>query len=638
LKAFITSKLYIIQSKIENIFEGEYICFYLFTLYTMKTPETTPVILDSYRDCPINWIDESFLWKEMTIAWWIHAIRDHGDLLFIDLREDGEIFQVKFSREVFGDIDKISKLKKESVMMFTWTIVKRSADDVDPKSRTGTIELDCTKFAIISESKPLPFVLHDAKIVSESLRLKYRFLDLRAEKTRKTMVMRSKIVSFMRRFLEERAFMEIETPILGKGTDEWSREFIVPSRIHSGKFYTLPQAPQQYKQMLMASGFSKYFQVAKCFRDEDDKGDRQPEFTQLDLEMAFTSEGEIIQLFSDMLILLVKTYYPERPLQTDTIPCMTYQQAMDDYGTDKPDIRFWLKMKDITHIVSWTSFEVFQKQIDRGWVVKCIKVQQDMTKKQIEDLTKLAIQSWLWWLAYITVQSDYLQSPIVKFLGEKVSQDIVAYMDAKLGDTIFFSAAKRETADKALDIVRRELGKILHLYDDDMISFCWIIDFPMFKKWMTGKWKFTHNPFSLPKKEHIALLMEGKDIEKIHAQQYDITMCGHEIGWGSIRAHLPEILKSTYKVMHYSDEKIQHSIGHMLEAFSYWVPPHGGLALGIDRIMMILQQEKSLREVIAFPKTWSAEDLLFGAPSALSDKTLSDVHIRVESYITTQGK
>lgn len=605
----------------------------------MKTTEKAlPMTLDSYRDCPINCIDESFLWKELTIAGRVHSIRDHWDLVFIDLREDGEIFQIKFSRDVFSDIDMIAKLKKESVIMFTWTIIKRSEDDIDSKSRTGTIELDCKKFIIISEAKPLPFAIHDAKTVGESLRLKYRFLDLRAEKTRKTIVMRSKIISSMRQFFEKQWFMEIETPILGKWTDEGSREFIVPSRIHSGEFYTLPQAPQQYKQMLMASWFSKYFQVAKCFRDEDDKGDRQPEFTQLDLEMAFASEQEIIALFSDLLISLVKTYYPERPLQSDTIPLMTYQQAMDDYGTDKPDIRFWLKMKDITHIVSWTSFEVFQKQIDRGWIVKCIKVEQDMTKKQIEDLTKIAIQSWLWGLAYITVQSDYLQSPIVKFLGEKVSQDIVEYMDAKLGDTIFFSAAKREIADKALDIVRRELGKILKLYSEDMISFCWIVDFPMFKKWMTGKRKFTHNPFSMPKKEHLQLLLEGRDIDQIQAQQYDITLCGQEIGWWSIRAHLPEILKSTYKVMKYSDEEMQHSIWHMLDAFSYWVPPHGGIALGIDRIIMILQQEKSLREVIAFPKTWSAEDLLFGAPSSLSAKTLSDVHIKVESYITTQWK
>ncbi len=602
------------------------------------TQHQQPMILDSYRDCPINCIDESSLGKEMTIAWWIHAIRDHGELIFIDLREDGEIFQVKFSRDVFGDIDQIPKLRKESVIKFTGTIIKRSPEDIDPKSRTGTIELDCKTFAIISESKPLPFAIHDAKIVSESLRLKYRFLDLREEKTRKTIVMRSKIVSFMRRFLEEKSFMEIETPILGKWTDEGSREFIVPSRIHSGEFYTLPQAPQQYKQMLMASGISKYFQVARCFRDEDDKGDRQPEFTQLDLEMAFTSEQEIISLFSDMLLSIVKTYYPERPLQYDTIPLMTYQQAMDEYGTDKPDIRFGLKMKDITHIVSGTPFEVFQKQIDRGGIVKCIKVEQDLTKKQIEDLTKLAIQSWLWGLAYITVQPDYLQSPIVKFLGEKISQDIVEFMWAKIGETIFFSAAKREIADKALDIVRRALGKMLHLYPEDMLSFCWITDFPMFKKWPSGKRKFTHNPFSMPKKEHVSLLLEGKDIEKIQAQQYDITLCGQEIGWWSIRAHLPEILKSTYKVMKYSDEETQHSIWPMLDAFSYGVPPHGGIALGIDRIIMILQQEKSLREVIAFPKTWSAEDLLFEAPSSLSGKTLSDVHIKVESYITTQGK
>lgn len=581
-------------------------------------------------------IDQLFLGKVIQLTWRIASIRDHGDLVFIDLREEGETFQIKFSRASFPDLDIITKLHKESVILVKWPIVHRAEDDINTKIKSWTIELDCQSIQVLSSSKVLPFQTHETKSVGESHRLEYRFLDLRSKRMRDNILMRSKTISHMRSFFTAKDFYEIETPILSKWTDEWSREFVVPSRLYSGKAYTLPQSPQQCKQMIMASGFDKYFQVARCFRDEDDKCDRQPEFTQFDLEMAFVSQDTIISLMTEMLSSLITTYYPTKKLHLRSFEKITYKESMEKYGTDKPDIRFWMTMKDITAIVAPTDFQVFKQQIERWWIVKCFKVEQDLTKKQIEDLTKIAIQTWIGWLAYITVQPEYLQSPIVKFLGEEVSQKIVETMDAKIGETIFFSAAQQDIANKALDIVRRELGKILHVYDEDELAFCWIVDFPMFEKTLTWKRKFTHNPFSLPQVEHIDHLLKQEKIEEILAQQYDIVLNGSEIGGWSIRAHLPEILKATYKVMGYTEEKITHSIGTMLKAFEYGVPPHGGIALGIDRLLMILQWEKSLREVIAFPKTWSGQDLLRWSPWAMNKKTMSDIHIRIAEYITAQ--
>lgn len=586
------------------------------------------VVLSSYRTHKIKEISEKDIGKEMKLTWRIASIRDHGDLVFIDLREDDHVFQIKFSKKEFPDIERITKYRKESVIMINGYVCERDKDDVNTKIKSGSIELDARKIDILSEAKTLPFEIKESKNVNEQQRLQYRFLDLRNEKVKKNIVMRHKVIRAMRDELDKQDFIEVETPILNKWTDEGSREFIVPSRLHPGSFYVLPQAPQQLKQMLMASWVDKYYQVAKCFRDEDDKWDRQPEFTQLDMEMAFTHPEEIINIIENMLLKIVKEYYPEKRILSDTIKKIPYQEAMEKYGTDKPDIRFWLEMKDITDIVKDTEFKVFRAPIEQWGIVKCIKVEKNLTKKDIEHLTQVAISKWLWWLAYIIVHENQLQSPIIKYLGEDISRRIVEKAEAKPGDVIFFSASDPETTNKALDQVRREIGKMLKLYDDDMLAFCRITDFPMFEKTDEWKWKFTHNPFSLPKVEYIDWLIKGKNVDKIIAQQYDIVLNGNEIGWWSMRAHIPEILTATYKVMWYDKEQIQHSIWHMLDAFSYWVPPHGGIALWIDRLMMLLQWESSIREVIAFPKNGSAQDLLFKSPSSLSDKTLKQANIR----------
>lgn len=593
------------------------------------------IIQSEYRTHTIKQIDETFIWQIVTLTWRILSIRDHWDLVFIDLREDWELFQIKFSRDSFWDIDQITKLKKESVIQVTWKIIPRSDDDINTKIKSWTIEMDCQQIIVLSESKVLPFAISDAKHTWETLRLKYKFLDLRSPETRDSIIKRYQIISYMRRFLDQKDFIEIETPILNKWTDEWAREFIIPSRIHWWKFYTLPQSPQQFKQMCMLSWFDKYYQVARCFRDEDDKWDRQPEFTQLDIEMAFVSQKKIMSLISDVVLSTISKFYPQKKIPKE-IQIISYQEAMTKYWTDKPDIRFGLESIEITDIVKDTPFEVFQKVIKSWWIVKCLKIEQDITKKQIEDLTKLAIQSWLWWLAYITIQADYLQSPIVKFLGEDVCQQIIQKIQAKTWDTIFFSAAQADIAHKALDIVRRKLWELLKLYSEQDVWLCRIVDFPMFEKTMTWRRKFTHNPFSMPQIEYLDRHIKWIDIESILAQQYDIVMDWCELWWWSIRSHIPEILESTYKIMWYKTEEISKSIWHMIDSFWYWAPPHWWIALWIDRFIMLLQKEKTIREVIAFPKSPQAEDLLFQAPSPVSKKRLSDAHIKIEDYIRWQ--
>ena len=440
----------------------------------------------------------------------------------------------------------------------------------------------------------------------------------------------------MRDILDEEEFLEIETPILTAGTDEGAREFIVPTRKQSGSFYTLPQAPQQFKQMLMVGGFEKYFQIARCFRDEDSRGDRQPEFTQLDIEMAYASMQQIIDLNTKMFNEVVQKIYGKKWI-LHPFEVITYKDAMDLYGCDRPDLRYGLQMQDITEIVKDTTFQVFSKPIEEGGIVKCIKVSakeqgnKRMSKGQIENLTAIAQQNGLGGLAYIIVNENDLQSPIIKFLGEEIAANIIKATAAKVGDIVFFSAADYATANKALDMVRQEMGRILKLINPKELRPAWVVDFPMFEKTEDGNWTFTHNPFSMPATYDLEKHMNGVDEEigTIIAQQYDLILNGFEIGGGSVRAHKSEILEATYKNMGYDKEGMLKSVGTMYKAFQYGAPPHGGIAWGIDRLMMILEKKASIREVMAFPKTGSSEDLLFNAPSQLSDKKVEEMNVKI---------
>ena len=600
-------------------------------------PEIPLIIKEEYRTHKISDLSESSISETVTLAGWVSSVRDHGELMFIDLRDSSnEIFQVRLSRESFANLDDLVKLKPESVITVTGTVVQRKEDDYNASLRAGTIELETSGLDILNLSKTLPFEIKRATKTNESVRFQYKYLDHRNDEVRKAIINRHKVIKLMRDILDDQEFIEVETPILTAGTDEGAREFIVPTRKKAGSFYTLPQAPQQFKQILMVSGYEKYFQIARCFRDEDSRGDRQPEFTQLDIEMAYASMQQIIDLNTEMFNTIVKKIYGKKWI-LHPFEVITYKDAMDKYGCDRPDLRFGLQMQDITNIVKDTTFQVFSKPIDDGGIVKCIKVSKAeqgskrLSKGQIEKLTGTAQQHGLGGLAYIIVNDNDLQSPIIKFLGEEIAAGIIKATNAQVGDIVFFSAADYETANKALDAVRQELGAMLRLINPKELRPAWVVDFPMFEKTDEGRWTFTHNPFSMPATYDIDKHMNGKEDEigSIIAQQYDLILNGYEIGGGSVRAHKPEILEATYKNMGYNKAEMLKSVGTMYEAFHYGAPPHGGIAWGVDRLMMILEKKASIREVMAFPKTGTSEDLLFGSPSPLSDKKVEEMNVRV---------
>ncbi len=593
------------------------------------------IVKDVYRSHRIPEVSNEDLGKEITLGGWIASIRDHGELVFVDLRDaSNEVFQVKLTREFFPeDLDDYAKLKDESVIAVKGIVISRAADDVNPNIRCGSIELEANHIDVINVAKNLPFEIKRADKTSESVRMEYKFLDHRNAVTKKAIVNRHKVIKLIRDVLDSKNFIEVETPILSAGTDEGAREFIVPSRVHHGKFYTLPQAPQQFKQMLMVGGFERYFQIARCFRDEDSRGDRQPEFTQMDLEMSFVSMDEIIRLNSELFVEVVQKIYGKSKWVLKPFITLTYAEAMEKYGSDRPDLRFGLEMKTITNEVKDTPFQVFRNPIEAGGVVKCIKIDSELmpvrlSKGQIEKLTSIAQSNGLGGLAYIIVNENELQSPIIKYLGEDVGHKIIATMDAKVGDIVFFSAATEKIANKALDAVRQELGRMLNLINPNVLQPGWIIDFPQFEEKEDGGWTFSHNPFSMPKPECLEQHMKAENIGEIIAQQYDIILNGYEIGGGSIRAHRGDILEATFRIMGYSKEEMIKSVGPVYKAFQYGAPPHGGIAWGLDRLMMILEKQDSIRAVMAYPKTGSGEDYLFGAPSLLSSKKVAEANVQ----------
>ena len=600
--------------------------------------QQTPIIIkDNYRTHKISQLSETSVKEKVSLSGWVSSVRDHGELIFIDLRDySHEVFQVRLSRETFPNLDELVKLKPETVIMVTGIVVERNKDDYNSGLRTGKLELETSALEILNLSKTLPFEIKRAMKTNETTRFQYKFLDHRNNEVRKAIVNRHKVIKLLRDLLDEEEFLEIETPILTAGTDEGAREFIVPTRKQVGSFYTLPQAPQQFKQMLMVGGFEKYFQIARCFRDEDSRGDRQPEFTQLDIEMAYASMQQIIDLNTKMFNEIVRKIYGKKWI-LHPFEVISYKEAMDKYGCDRPDLRFGLQMQDITNIVKETTFQVFSKPIDEDGIVKCIKVSvaeqgnKRMSKGQIENLTAIAQQHGLGGLAYIIVNENELQSPIIKFLGEEIAANIIKATDAQVGDIVFFSAADYATANKALDAVRQEMGRILKLINPKELRPAWVIDFPMFEKTDEGRWTFTHNPFSMPAVYDLEKHLNGKEDEigTIIAQQYDLILNGYEIGGGSVRAHKSEILEATYKNMGYSKEEMLKSVGTMHKAFQYGAPPHGGIAWGVDRLMMILEKKASIREVMAFPKTGTSEDLLFNAPSTLSDKKVEEMNVKI---------
>lgn len=580
-----------------------------------------------YRSHLISALSAKDAKKEVVLSGWVNRRRDHGGIIFIDLRDRYGIVQICSDPvnnvEAHNNLD---KCRSEYVIRVEGVVRKRPEGMINPNMPTGEIEVLATKVEILSSAEALPFEIDHERDTPEDMRLKYRYLDLRKERLQKNMIQRTKIIKYIRDFLEKEDFLEIETPILIKGTPEGSREYIVPSRLYPENFYVLPQSPQQLKQLLMVAGYDKYFQIARCFRDEDQRGDRQPEFTQLDMEMSFVEMEEVIELNERLMKEVFKNFTVGKKINEE-FPRLTYDEAMNLYGSDKPDMRYGLPLSDISDIASECSFGVFKSTVENGGVVKALKIDggATFTRKQIDDMESYAKDLGAKGLAYLVVEKDGFKSSIAKFFKEEELKQIAERCEAKDGDLIFFAADKWRKCCEILGAVRQKTADILGLKDPNEFAFLWVINFPLFEYDDEGHLNSVHHPFTSPTKEDFDLL--DKEPENVSSQSYDIVVNGTELGGGSIRIFDSDLQAKIFRTLGISDEDAERRFGHMLRAFRYGVPPHGGIAWGLDRLIMIIQGEPNIREVIAFPKDGQARDLMLSAPSALPVETLTEVHI-----------
>jgi aspartyl-tRNA synthetase len=587
--------------------------------------------------------------KEVTLAGWIHRRRDHGGLIFIDLRDREGISQVVFNPEISKKAHKTAnELRSEYVAQITGKVAKRPPSTENLKLPTGKIEIIASDIQILNTAKTPPFYINENVEVDENLSLKYRYLYLRRPRVKDNMILRHKVEKFMRDFLDAKGFVEIETPILIKSTPEGARDYLVPSRIHPGKFYALPQSPQQLKQLLMVAGFEKYYQIARCFRDEDLRADRQPEFTQLDMEMSFIDEEDILNLLEEMFTSLVETVKPEMRL-LKPFPRLSFAETMERYGTDKPDIRFGLELRDLSEIVAESEFAVFHSTIQGGGKVKgiCLPGCAEYSHKQLEELTEVAKSCGAKGLITLALPPgsfdkieqltpDKVKSVAAKYLTVEQLKEIVRRFEAKPSDLILIVAGEAKMVNKVLDELRREMGHRLGLIDPNYLVFFFVVDFPLLE-WNeeTKLWEPMHHPFTAPVEDDIPLL--DTEPAKVRARHYDIVCNGYELSSGSIRIHTRQLQQKIFRLLGYKDEEIEARFGHMLEAFDYGAPPHGGIAPGIDRVVMLLAETDNIREVIAFPKNQSAIDVMSDSPSPVSQAQLNELHLKLIDENTTQG-
>jgi aspartyl-tRNA synthetase len=577
--------------------------------------------------------------QSVTLAGWVHRRRDHGGLIFIDLRDKEGITQVVFNPEISGDAHSIAtELRNEYVLQVKGEVSKRPSGTENSKLPTGEIEILAKAIQIYNSSKTPPFYINEEVDVDENLLLKYRYLHLRRSGMRDNMILRHKVIKFMRDFLDVRGFVEVETPILIKSTPEGARDYVVPSRLHAGKFYALPQSPQQLKQLLMVAGMEKYYQIARCFRDEDLRADRQPEFTQLDLEMSFVTEEDILSLCEEMFTSLVETLTPDIKL-IKPFPRLSYADVISRYGTDKPDIRYGLELKDISSLVSDSEFIVFKSAIQAKGVVKgiCLPGCANYTHKQIEELTEIArglgakgliSMAWLPDGDDAGDLSTQVKSVATKHLGTAKLKEIFKIFEAQRGDLILIAAGSENIVHKILDELRREMAKRLQLCPSNLMAFLFVTDFPLFE-WNEERkgWDSMHHMFTAPFDEDVPLL--DSDLSKIRARHYDIVCNGFELSSGSIRIHTRDLQEKIFSILGYSKEEMEDKFGGFLEALEYGAPPHGGIAPGIDRFIMLLTGSKTIRDVIAFPKNQAAIDVMTDAPSHISNLQLDELHLRI---------
>ena len=592
--------------------------------------------MNKFRTHKCNELRKEKVGDEVTLSGWINKKRDHGNLLFIDLRDNYGITQCIIDKEN-SNFKKLEKIQLETVIKIVGKVVERSKESVNNDIETGEIEVVIKNFQVLGECKELPLPVFTDREYAEEIRLKYRFLDLRRKKIHENIILRSKVISFIRNEMNKLGFLEFQTPILTSSSPEGARDFLVPSRLNPGKFYALPQAPQQFKQLVMVSGFDKYFQIAPCFRDEDARADRSPgEFYQLDLEMSFVEQEDIFNVVEKLFINTFKKF-SNKKLLFNQFPRISFKESMIKYGTDKPDLRNPLIISDITEIFlrDDVSFEIFKKLVKSGSKVRCIvtKNTKDKPRSFFDNIDKWAKEQGASGLAYFTIEKEKeisAKGPVGKFFSKDSLNEIMNKTEAKVGDSIFLACGKLEEVEKISALARDKIGKDLGLIDENVFAFCWIVDYPMYEiDNQTNKIRFSHNPFSMPQ-GNIDKINFDKPLE-ILAYQYDIVCNGIELSSGAIRNHIPDLMYKLFDVAGYSKSDVDQKFSGMINALSYGAPPHGGIAPGIDRIIMLLANEKNIREVTMFPMNQNAQDLMMNAPSNVSDNQLKELNLSLKN-------
>ncbi|MFL2897255.1 MAG: aspartate--tRNA ligase [Candidatus Pelagibacter sp.] len=593
--------------------------------------------MNKYRTHNCNELRKDNNGDKVVLSGWINKKRDHGNLLFIDLRDNYGITQCIIDKEN-SNFEKLEKIQLETVIKIQGKVIKRSNDSINKEIKTGEIEVIIQNFEILGECKELPLPVFSDQEYAEEIRLKYRFLDLRRKKIHENIILRSKVISFIRNEMIKHGFLEFQTPILTSSSPEGARDFLVPSRLNPGKFYALPQAPQQFKQLVMVSGFDKYFQIAPCFRDEDARADRSPgEFYQLDLEMSFVEQDDVFKVVETLFVNIFKEF-SNKKLLFNKFPKISYKESMLKYGSDKPDLRNPLIINDITDIFlrKDVSFEIFKKLVKQGSNVRCIitKNTKDKPRSFFDNIDKWAKEQGASGLAYFTFEKDKdnlisAKGPVGKFFPEEALKEIMSKTDAKIGDSIFLACGKLIDLEKITSLARDKIAKDLQLIDNNTFAFCWIVDYPMFEKdEITNSIKFSHNPFSMPQGE-----IDKIDLEnplEILAYQYDLVCNGIELSSGAIRNHIPSLMYKLFNIAGYSKLDVDQKFSGMINALSYGAPPHGGIAPGIDRIVMLLADEKNIREVTMFPMNQNAQDLMMNAPSNVSENQLKELNLLIK--------
>jgi len=568
--------------------------------------------------------------EAVTVKGWVHSRRDHGGLIFIDVRDHTSVVQLVIQPETAEAFQTAEQLRDEFVIAATGTVRERDGQLKNPNIATGGIEIKIDDLQILNRSEPLPIQVHGETVANEEQRLKYRYLDLRRPKMQETLKKRSAFYKVLRNYMDEHDFTEVATPILANSSPEGARDFLVPSRVHPGKFYALPQAPQQFKQLLMVGGIARYYQIATCFRDEDPRADRlYGDFYQLDLEMSFVEDGEEVRTTMEPLIKKLVTAFAGKKLLSEDIPRITYEEAMNRYGSDKPDLRFGMELVDLSEALAGSGFGVFAGAVKNGGVVKaiCVKGAASLSRSQIDQFTEIAKTEGAGGLAYLTFENGECKSPIAKFLKAEELKTIQDKTGAADGDIVFFGADQRAVVNKVLGRLRSECADHFKLKDPDVVAAAWIVDFP-FYEWddKAGKLDFGHNPFSMPKGGLEALQAEDK--LSIVADQFDMVMNGYEVCSGAVRNHNPEVMYKVFGALGYDEAYVHEKFGAMVNAFKYGAPPHAGCAFGIDRIFMVLTNEDNIREVVAFPKNGSGIDAMMASPSTVEDVQLKELSLR----------